>query len=373
MRSQPSSVTSSSGCMTWPATPPALFTRQKIACPASFSTSSIHLAAALRSARSTTRVRMPRWLAVCARFAAEMSHACTVAPRSAKLCAMVRPSPCPAPLTTTSLPSKRIFIGGSAPANCHRSWRACPARPRGSWRRVFRVVGQATPWRAPISTIGAICTSTSVRRLRMARSRQTPECVFALGRLNSTIFATQAFAASGAAFGMNGVGIEAVEALRLHALGQRHLDRLAAERAPDRQQFRAGQAIGDALLAKRLREQHRAVAELAPQIAPDVSVVMAFGSKSVISVCSSCSRGVMRAVQLAQHDGAAAAEHDLAGGNPVGAVVDEGADGAVAADDRLRSASRSVRSGTKRRSRSAQGAASARAWHRRCDAPSPRG
>ena len=63
---------------------------------------------------------------------------------------------------------------------------------------------------------------------------------------------------------------------------------------------------------------------------------MASGSKSRISACSSASRGVMRAVEFAKHDGAAAAEHDLAGRDPVGAVVDEGADGAVAADDALR-------------------------------------
>ena len=42
-----------------------------------------------------------------------------------------------------------------------------------------------------------------------------------------------------------------------------------------------------------------------------------------------------RTVQLTQHDGSAIAEHDLARCHPVGAEVDEGADGPVAADDTL--------------------------------------
>ena len=41
-----------------------------------------------------------------------MSAAKTFAPRSAKLCAMARPKPWPAPLTATTLPSKRMFMGG---------------------------------------------------------------------------------------------------------------------------------------------------------------------------------------------------------------------------------------------------------------------
>ena len=57
-------------------------------------------------------------------------------------------------------------------------------------------------------------------------------------------------------------------------------------------------------------------------------VVIASGSKSRSSVCSACSARRDCAVQFAQYHGAAIAEHDLAGRHPVGAEVDERADGA---------------------------------------------
>ena len=54
------------------------------------------------------------------------------------------------------------------------------------------MVGQATPWRAAMPKTGAICASTGVRRRRTHKSRQMPEWVFALGRLNATIAAMEA-------------------------------------------------------------------------------------------------------------------------------------------------------------------------------------
>ena len=66
--------------------------------------------------------------------------------------------------------------------------------------------------------------------------------------------------------GAEGVGVEAVEAAGLHALRQRDRHRLAAQRAPGRQQLRPGQAVGNPQVAQRLGEQHRAVAELAPKV-----------------------------------------------------------------------------------------------------------
>ena len=80
-----------------------------------------------------------------------------------------------------------------------------------------------------------------------------------------------------------GLGIISVEAERLDALGERDLDSLAGKAPPKRQELGPRQAIGDAEIAERLGEEQRAIAELAPEIGPDPRVVIASGSKTLIS------------------------------------------------------------------------------------------
>ena len=72
------------------------------------------------------------------------------------------------------------------------------------------------------------------------------------------------------ASGMKAAGSNIGNFSHPHALGRRHRQRLARQRPPHRQHFRPRQAVGDAEVAERLGEQHGAVAELAPQVAPDV-------------------------------------------------------------------------------------------------------
>src|SRR5262249_32483872 len=110
IRSQSASGTSSMGRICCSATPPALLTSTSTAPAVVRSICAIHAAAAARSVRSSTSVSTPA-PAVSASSAAERSQPNTHAPSCAKVSAMHRPNPCPAPLTTTVFPSNRIRIG----------------------------------------------------------------------------------------------------------------------------------------------------------------------------------------------------------------------------------------------------------------------
>src|SRR5713226_2763782 len=105
------SVTFSSGWPTWPQTPPALLT--------STSTRPMPATKAPTASRSVTSTwavaRRPPFAgfasaAVTSSPASLTSQAKVTAPRAQKACAMARPKPCPAPVTTTDLPAKPISI-----------------------------------------------------------------------------------------------------------------------------------------------------------------------------------------------------------------------------------------------------------------------
>src|ERR1700722_933153 len=127
---QSSSETSSSGRGAWPATPPALFTSTWIGPFVCASIWPIQAAPAARSRRFTTLVVMPPSRAVSASSSAEISVAKTRAPRWAKVCAMQRPKPWPAPVTATVWPSKRMFMGGPHPTGSGHASELHPVLPK---------------------------------------------------------------------------------------------------------------------------------------------------------------------------------------------------------------------------------------------------
>ena len=98
----------------------------------------------------------------------------------------------------------------------------------------------------------------------MARSRQTPECVFALVLVERHHRGDAPTRGVLAGTGPERLDVITVEAAWLDAFGLRDDDRLLAETTPQPQQFRPPETVGSALLAQRLGEQHRAIAELAP-------------------------------------------------------------------------------------------------------------
>jgi len=114
MRSQSASGTSSTGRPSCPATPPALLTSTSTAPPVAVSMPLTHSVAAARSVRSSTCVVTPAF-AVSVSSAADRSQPKTRAPSPAKVAAIARPNPCPAPLTTTVLPVKSISTAFSSP------------------------------------------------------------------------------------------------------------------------------------------------------------------------------------------------------------------------------------------------------------------
>src|SRR5262245_10282531 len=124
--------------------------------------------------------------------------------------------------------------------------------------------------------------------------------------------------------------LETIEATRLDALGPRHLKRFAAERAPYRQQLRTRKAIGDGGLAERLREQERAVGELAPQERPDVVGHDRVRRERAHDLVQRPQPRRDGAIELADDEGTCVAVEDPTGLEPVRAVIDEGADRSAA-------------------------------------------
>src|SRR5579859_3511963 len=127
---QSSSVTSSSGFGPWPPTPPALFTSTWIGPFVCAAIGWIQAAPAARSRRFTTLVVMPPSRAVSESSSADMSVAKTRAPRWAKVCAMQRPKPWPAPVTATVWPSKRMFMGEPHPTGSGHASELHPVLPK---------------------------------------------------------------------------------------------------------------------------------------------------------------------------------------------------------------------------------------------------
>ena len=185
--------------------------------------------------------------------------------------------------------------------------------------------GVGTPAAWPIVATMPICASTSVLRLRTARSRQMPEWLFAEPRLKATMASIEAASAAVVRAGTEGAGIEAVEAAGRHALrgGDRH--HFAAERAPDRAMARRGEGVGDRLVRERGAEQQRAIAELAPEIRPDVRRQHGVGLELLQQRVHLARAIADRAVDLADDDRGAVAAQDPAGREVVGAEIDEAA------------------------------------------------
>ncbi len=143
-----------------------------------------------------------------------------------------------------------------------------------------------------------------------------PECVLAERRLNSTRRSIEALEVG---------GFEPVEGLRLdRRLGEHLL------REPDEEPAvaRLCEGIGDWQVRDCRREQHRPVRLLRPQVSED-----RVGRPCVLDVAyESLDAPARPTVDLADVEGALAAEEDPPGADVVRAEVDEGADRALRAD-----------------------------------------
>ncbi len=131
------------------------------------------------------------------------------------------------------------------------------------------VSGVATPASAAERDDDPSCASTSVGRLRTARSRQMPLCVFAERRLCATSASSDASphrrrrqAGRPPDRSHRSLGRDAARRRdREHLAGQRDVEIAVAQASPARRRSIVGERRG---------EQHRAVGFLAPQVAPDV-------------------------------------------------------------------------------------------------------
>ena len=103
---------------------------------------------------------------------------------------------------------------------------------------------------------------------------------------------------------------------------------LASEREQDRQRRGSAKLSDIEFVRQRRSEQHRAIGQLAPQIAPDVVGEDGVGLELRSRACISRVRSRTAAVDLADDHGAAIAVENLAGAMPVGAEVDEATHGA---------------------------------------------
>ena len=252
----------------------------------------------------------------------------------------------------------------------------CGRRPSStSWIRPTRrsSAGVGMPFSRASAPMTPIWASISVRRLRTARSRQMPEWVFADCAVYSASQAIASSASASGAPGANASGSEGAEAARRHPAGVCDRGDLAPDREPGRGARRVGEVAGHRVRRQRGREQHRAVGELAPEIAPDVVGQQRVGLEDPEQPVHLARAVADRAVDLADDDRAAVAVEDPAGAEPVGAEIDEAAHGALGPDTARRSRARSARSGPRARSRRRQDAAPARRAPPRCAAPSRQG
>ncbi len=149
----------------------------------------------------------------------------------------------------------------------------CGRRPSSmSWiSSTSRAVsGVATPASLPSVTTIPSCASTSVRRLRTARSRQMPLCVLADLRLCATRASSDAAAASSGADGRYAEGSNPSNASGVTPRA-RATARISRASATYRLRYaRHRERVGDRFVGERRREEHRAVRFLAPEVAPDV-------------------------------------------------------------------------------------------------------
>ena len=128
------------------------------------------------------------------------------------------------------------------------------------------------------------------------------------------------------------VRIELLEADRLDAARLGDRDDFAPERIEDDEAPRIGEILRHRVIVQRGREQHRPIGELAPQIAPDVVGQHRIGLELPEQRMHLARARADRSVDLADHDGAAVAEQDLARSVPVGAEIHEAAHRALGSD-----------------------------------------
>src|SRR6266851_1602229 len=257
------------------------------------------------------------------------SQAKVTAPRAQKACAMARPKPCPAPVTTTDLPAKPISIAVLLTRGFGEEVEVSPAhRPPA----VFDIVDQRDQPagdRRRLTVLGGDLGDDGDLRvdlgLALAHGKIAPDAAMRFRRaaIMRHHRRHRALGARGVGIRHEGAGIGAVEAFRLDALGERHRHDLAAERAVEREMLRRGQRVGDRFVGQRRREEQRAITELAPEIAPDIAGDDRVGLEVADEAVE---RGEARralAVDLAEHDGAVPAIEDAAGPQIVGAEIDE--------------------------------------------------
>ena len=202
--------------------------------------------------------------------AASRSNAATRAPSRASASTMLRPIPCAAPVTIARRCERSIFMAAASGRDWPRIARAVRPRCRVSATPALSIIGVATPASAPRDAMMAICASTSVLRLRTARSRHMPEWVFAVCRLNSAIAATERRAAASSAFGMKAAGSNPLKPSgctpRAIATAMTSRPRLLKTW---KCRFDARLSDMDSLVSA-VANNMRAVAEFSPEIAPDV-------------------------------------------------------------------------------------------------------
>ena len=133
----------------------------------------------------------------------------------------------------------------------------------------------------------------------------------------------------GACIGGVGAGIEAVERLGPDTGRVGDREDFTGERGEKRATIRRGEAVGHGIIGERRGEQHRAVGQFAPQIAPDIwrqhRLVVEQAKQRVEALGT---RGDT-AVDFANDHRATSAELNLAGTEPIRTEIYERADGTL--------------------------------------------
>ena len=252
---------------------------------------------------------------------------------------MARPKPCAAPVTSAVRPLKSKFMipvlacdpscrhGLARRSRASQPWARRPVSISWISSTSRAVSGVGTPCWRPSSTTRPSCASTSVRRLRTARSRQMPLWVLAERRLKATSSSRELSAAASLMPGRKAVGSKPSKAsgTTLRAAATARISRASAMNS--RRWRSAGEAVGDRVVGQRGGEEHRAVGQLAPEIAPDVSGQHCALLELAQQLMQRLEARRLLAVDLADHDGAAAAVVDHARLHVVGAEIDEAAHG----------------------------------------------
>ena len=190
------------------------------------------------------------------------------------------------------------------------------------------------PFAAPAFATGPSCASTSVRRLRTARSRQMPLWVLAERRLKATRSSSEAAASAWLAL----AGRRRDRSRRTPPAARPRRRRHPRPRAPSASQQRRD-ARGDArqsamrIVGQRRGEQQRAIGRACPTGSPRYSPsARARSSNSAGARAGARMRGVIRPSSSPMHHRASPADTAPRPGQVIGAEIDEGADGTLLAE-----------------------------------------